>query len=62
MDWGRGFDRSAQVPLDEINFSNLETISNAAIQKGEAFPFQFSTLNPVQQRYFYGFQYENSGS
>jgi hypothetical protein len=54
-------ERSEQAPLDQVNFTPIEPITGSAIQIGEFFPFQFSTHAPGQQRYYFGFQYENPG-
>ncbi len=52
-------DRSDKAPLDLISFTQLEPINDGTIQSGEAFPFQFSTLNPAENTYFYGVQYDS---
>lgn len=54
-------DRSEQTSIDQVNFTPIEAITGSAIQVGEPFPFQFSTLASSQQGYYYGFQYENPG-
>lgn len=54
-------DRSDLAPFDFLTFVQLTPISSSAIPQGEAFPFPFSTINPLQDQYFYGFQFGQSG-
>lgn len=53
-------DSAEKRPVNQVDFNLLESINGSAIQEGEVFPFQFSTINPSQNQYFFDFQYENS--
>lgn len=54
-------DRADIAPLNSLNFTQLTPIIGSPIQTGSTFPFSFSTINPEQNGYFYGFQYSSTG-